>query len=275
MHKLSIITVNLNNANGLRKTIQSVINQTSDNFEYLVIDGGSNDGSVDVIKQYADRIAYWVSEKDKGIYNAMNKGIRHATGDYCQFINSGDYLVNETVIERMIAALPDCSILYGNMLKLLPNRKIYRDRGPAGRPVTFLTFYRGTLNHSPAYIKRSLFKKFGYYDESLKIVSDWKFYLIAVGLNNEPVAYRDVDVTIFDMNGISNINNKIEKFERRKVLESLIPTNILKDYDNNWFLIEQITRINKYKPLYSIFYFIERIIARLERFCKKGKYYHF
>ena len=83
----SIITINFNNCDGLRRTIESVVNQTNDNYEYIVIDGGSTDGSVDVIQKYSDRISYWVSEKDDGIYNAMNKGVRHAHGDYCLFLN--------------------------------------------------------------------------------------------------------------------------------------------------------------------------------------------
>src|SRR4051812_22804100 len=102
MPRLSIITINYNNVSGLRKTVESVVNQTSQDFEYIVIDGGSTDGSVDVLKQYAKKIKYWISEPDKGIYNAQNKGILKATGEYCHFINSGDYLVKNDVIEKML-----------------------------------------------------------------------------------------------------------------------------------------------------------------------------
>ncbi|MDR2910496.1 MAG: glycosyltransferase [Bacteroidales bacterium] len=92
--KLSIITINLNNVAGLQKTIESVVKQTFTDYEYIVIDGGSTDGSADIIKQHANKITYWVSEPDKGIYNAMNKGIRVAKGEYCLFLNSGDWLIN-------------------------------------------------------------------------------------------------------------------------------------------------------------------------------------
>lgn len=95
--KLSIITINYNNREGLRKTIESVVAQTTREFEYIVIDGGSTDGSVDVIKEFSDYIDYWVSEPDKGIYNAMNKGVKVAHGDYCQFLNSGDWLYDSNV----------------------------------------------------------------------------------------------------------------------------------------------------------------------------------
>ena len=111
--KLSIITINLNNAAGLRKTIESVVNQTFTDYEYLIIDGGSTDGSVEVIKEFADKITYWVSEPDKGIYNAMNKGILKARGEYLQFLNSGDWLVDNEVLFRVFSLNHFEDILYG------------------------------------------------------------------------------------------------------------------------------------------------------------------
>jgi len=118
--KLSIITVNLNNAEGLRKTIESVVTQTFTDFEYIIIDGGSTDGSVEIIKLYADKITYWVSEPDKGIYNGMNKGIMVAKGEYCQFLNSGDWLVNENVLKEVFA---DVDIVYGDLK--IPNGNFF------------------------------------------------------------------------------------------------------------------------------------------------------
>ena len=112
MTKLSIITINRNNAAGLRKTIESVVSQTYTDFEYIIIDGASTDGSVEVIKEYAEATLpcgeglgerlYWVSEPDKGIYNAMNKGILKAQGEYLLFLNSGDWLVDKDVIKSFI-----------------------------------------------------------------------------------------------------------------------------------------------------------------------------
>jgi glycosyltransferase involved in cell wall biosynthesis len=269
MPKLSIITINRNNAEGLRKTIESVINQTSKAFEYIVIDGASTDKSLEVIKQYKDKITYWISEPDKGIYNAMNKGIIKAKGEYCQFLNSGDVLVANDVIEQMLFNMPDTSIVIGNMLKSLANGKIYKDRGSAAKEISMFTFYRGTLNHSPAFIKRDLFDKYGFYDETLKIASDMKWYLIAVGLNNETVLYRDIDVTLFDMNGISTTNTTLDKSERRQVLEELIPKSILADYDKYWFAIEQTNRINKYKFIKLFVWFVERLLFKFEKWISK------
>jgi glycosyltransferase involved in cell wall biosynthesis len=322
--QLSIITVNLNNAPGLRKTIESIANQTSRDFEHIIIDGGSTDGSVDVIRAFTDipqgvyvsqdqievkvkvkkpvkvegkvegelnsdhfpislprslalslphslapslsrSITYWISEPDKGIYHAMNKGIKVAKGDYCQFLNSGDTLVSSDVTERMLQNVNDCSILIGNMLKRMPHGKVYKDKSKAFQKPTFLTFYRGTLNHSPAYIKRNLFDKYGLYDEALRIVSDWKWYLIVIGLSNEPVVYTDIDVSLFDMSGISNSNHEAEKKERKKVLMELVPANILVDYETNWRLIEQAKRINRYKLSRWVFWLVERSLFKWQK----------
>lgn len=266
--KLSIITVNLNNAAGLRRTVESVVAQTSRDFEYIVIDGGSTDGSMEVISEFKDRITWWVSEPDGGIYAGMNKGIRAASGTYCQFLNSGDRLAGPGVIERMLATLPDCAIYYGNMLKEMPGGKLLRDHGCRGE-VTMFTFYRGTLNHSPALIKRSLFDRYGLYDETLRIVSDWKFYLVTVGLHNEPVRYTDTDVTIFEMTGISNTNRILEKEERRKTLEELLPASILADYDLHHRSIEQATRLNRCGITKFMAWLLDRLIFKYEKLCHR------
>lgn len=265
MPKLSIITINLNNANGLEKTIESVIFQTSNDFEYIIIDGGSTDGSIEILKKYEEHITFWISEPDTGIYHAMNKGIKQAKGEYCQFLNSGDYLANKDVTGKMLKDMPKCSILYGNMIKLLANGKKYIDKNAAGKPLTFLNFYKGTLNHSCSYIKRELFEKYGLYDENLKIVSDWKFYLQTIVKGNEPVLYKNIDVSIFDMQGISNTSANIEKEERNKVLCELIPTAIIKDYEKYWFEIYRIERLNRYWLTKKIFWIIERMLFKLEK----------
>ena len=101
MPQLSIITINYNNLAGLQKTFESVFNQTFQDFEYIVIDGGSTDGSKELIEQYHDKIDYWVSEPDSGIYNAMNKGIVRANGEYLQFLNSGDSLLGENILKNV------------------------------------------------------------------------------------------------------------------------------------------------------------------------------
>jgi glycosyltransferase involved in cell wall biosynthesis len=261
--KLSIITINMNNAHGLRKTIESVISQTFKDFEYIIIDGGSIDGSIEIIRKYASQISYFLSEPDKGIYHAMNKGIKQAKGEFCQFLNSGDLLATPTSTDLILSEMPDCSILYGNMFKQMPGGKIiYNKDIPLD---SFLSFYLGTLNHSPVYIKRSLFERYGLYDENLKIVADWKFFLIAIMLNNEKVCYRDVDVTCFDMTGISSTNSILKEAERREVLKALLPVKILADYDKYANGILQIRRINRYKITRWLVWFIERLLFKWEK----------
>ena len=268
---LSIITINYNNGVGLAKTMQSVWSQTIKDFEYIVVDGASSDDSVGFIRQYSEcfgKLLKWVSEPDKGIYNAMNKGIKMASGDYVQFLNSGDCLAADDVVMRMLDALksngnPD--ILYGNMLKDMPNGTILRDRCFAGQDITFLGFYTGTLNHSPAYIRRDLFDKYGLYDESLKIVSDWKWYLQAIVLGEEKPVYTDIDVTLFDMHGISETNKELDKAERKKVLSVLINPSILADYDRWALPIDRMKRLQRHPWAYRLVWLLERCLFKLEK----------
>jgi glycosyltransferase involved in cell wall biosynthesis len=272
---LAIITINRNNAAGLEKTMRSVLSQTCRDFEYVVVDGASTDGSVDVIcdleGSFEGRLK-WVSEPDKGIYNAMNKGIGMASGDYIQILNSGDCLVSNDVTGRMLEALKKSgypSILYGNMLKDMPGGKILKDRSFAGRKITFLDFYDATLNHSPVYIRKSLFEKYGLYDESLKIVSDWKWYLQAIILGEEKPVYTDIDVTLFDMNGISETNLGLRDQEKSLEMSRMIPETILADYKAWSFHIDQMKRLKRHPWAYKLVWFLERCLFKWEKMKRK------
>ena len=268
--KLSIITINRNNAAGLEKTMCSVASQPFREFEYVVIDGASTDGSVDVIKKYEPQFTClkWVSEPDKGIYNAMNKGIRMASGDYIQFLNSADALASDEVTEKMLAALEEKgnpTILYGNMIKCFPDGRKLVDKCFAGQEITMLGMFTGTLNHDPAYIRRDLFEKYGYYDESMKIVSDWKWYLQAIILGDEKPRYVDMEVTLFDMTGISETNKELDKTERKQVLVQLFPKTILADYERFAFPIDQIKRLQRHPWAYKLVWFLERCLFKIEK----------
>lgn len=268
--KLSIITINRNNAAGLEKTLQSVTDQTFKEFEYIVVDGASTDGSVEVIKRYESKFAHlkWVSEPDKGIYNAMNKGIRMASGDYIQILNSADCLSAPEVTQRMLAELErqgNPAILYGNMVKCFPDGRRMVDKCFAGQEITMLGMFTGTLNHDPAYIRRDLFEKYGYYDEGLKIVSDWKWYQQAIILGGEKPQYVDMDVTLFDMTGISETNKELDKAERKQVLEQLFPRTVLADYERYAFPIDQIKRLKRHPWAYKLVCFLERCLFKVEK----------
>lgn len=305
--KLSIITINFNNAEGLERTLNSVLTQTYGEIEHIIVDGASTDNSVDVIKEYVQRVnseerivnsgrtIVWTSEPDKGIYNAMNKGIEIAFGkrivnalnrserredknkelpDYIQILNSGDMLAAPDVTERMIDALRNgangenganggVEILYGNMIK-----KDYGTGKVIGKSreveYSLRNYYSGTMNHDCCYFRRDLFETYGLYDENLKIVSDWKWFLQAIGLGHVKPEYVDIDVTIFDASGISETNLALRNQERRQVLEELLPPAILADYDAHAFEIEQMNRLRR-RHLYGLVYFIERVLFKLEK----------
>ena len=468
--KLSIITINYNNAEGLKKTLASVASQTYRNIEHIIIDGGSTDGSVDVIREYekaypqplperrgeepthdtfasvwgahtadstqydllkanaeknrknpteaesilwdmlkgnniglhfrrqhiildyivdficiekglvieldggyhndpeqkeyderrtahlqqlgytelrfaneelltnpdaviarikevaislpslqgrgGERLIIWTSEPDKGIYNAMNKGIEIALGkrvvnsfnrselinddhtsnithqtsqeslndnrstlnelqsDYIQILNSGDILASPDVTERMMNALHSfirstlndkigAPILYGNMIKkdYITGKILGKSRETE---YSLRQYFSSTMNHDCCYFRRDLFETYGLYDENLKIVSDWKWFLQAIGLGKVKPVYVDIDVTIFDASGISETNLELRNKERRQVLEEVLPPAILADYDKYAFPMEQYNRMKKYH-LWPIAYFMERVLFKFEK----------
>lgn len=274
--KVSIVTINYNNAEGLRKTLASVATQTYRDIEHIIIDGGSTDESVDAIKDYvADNpkresffkhTVNWVSEHDNGIYNAMNKGIKKATGAYIQLLNSGDIFAASDVVERMVAEIEKAEypeLLYGNMIK-----KDYTTGKILGKSreveYSLRQYYASTMNHDCCYFRRDLFETYGLYDENLKIVSDWKWFLQAIGLGKVKPVYVDIDVTIFDANGISETNLELRNKERRQVLEDVLPPTVLADYDKHAFDMEQMDRLRK-RHLYWFVYFIERVLFKFEK----------
>lgn len=269
--KLSIVTINYNNAEGLRKTLASVASQSYSNIEHVIIDGGSTDGSVDVIKDYVNQwMKYdilWVSEKDKGIYNAINKGILRAAGDYIQILNSGDLLASDDAIEHMMEELKKNDypeLLYGNAVDVYEGNRLSK-HGPHIE-YSFKTLYNSTYPHDSTFFRRNLFseERYGLYDENLKIVSDWKWYLMAIGLGNVKPVYVDFDVTLFDVTGISSTHKSLDEQERRQVLEEVLPPAILKDLDNYALPISQYKRLKKHH-LWGVVYFIERVLFKLEK----------
>ena len=274
---LTIITINYNNAAGLQKTVESVVNQTSLDFEYIIIDGASTDASLEfpeAINYKLKTINYkLLSEPDSGIYNAMNKGIRMATGDYIHFLNSGDYLVDEQVVEKMLNEVKrfclefSLDILIGNVIRVRPDGK--RRYKQNTEELSLYTFYSGTIEHTSAYIRRALFDQFGLYDESLSIVSDWKWYLQVAGLRKANVHFTKIYVTCFDTTGISSTNLKLDKAERRQVIEELLPAPILADYDKFAFDIAQMQRLKKHPLVYKMVWFVERLLFKFEKWSIK------
>ena len=221
----TIITINYNNKEGLLRTIKSVVSQSFRDFEYIVIDGNSTDGSREVIEKYADTINYWVSEPDSGIYNAMNKGIKAAHGDYLSFLNSGDYFFDNKVLENTRPHLK-ADIVHGKMFEESTSMFPYL----TNRPPTMAYLYESSMQHPSCFFRRELFKD-SLYDENYRIVSDWKFYIEKLIFQNCSFAFMPVTVAVFEGGGVSEAQKEKNEAERRDVLEKLIPPRILQDYE--------------------------------------------
>ena len=224
--KITVITINYNNRYGLEKTIDSIVNQSCKNFEFIVIDGGSDDGSKELLLQNDKEITYWVSESDDGIYHAMNKGIQLSRGEYCIFMNSGDTFYDLMVLERVRPFLNGTDVVYGNT--------VYTDgkiRKSADEPPYFSFFFVSSFSHQSTFIRTELLKN-QLYDETLKIVADWKFFLQTLIIGSGTFKAIDITVALYDANGISSTNKKLYEIEREQVLTSLFPQWMLDDYKN-------------------------------------------
>ena len=210
--KLSIITINYNNAEGLKRTLESVAAQTDKEFEHIIVDGASADESVEVIKEYVAKVdsrkskvdrVKWVSEPDTGIYNAMNKGLKMAHGEYVLMLNSGDFLVDEHVIERIMPELHTEDMIQGNLIKEYKDKNV-RDNGYGRSELSFFDVMDANFLHQAMFIKLRTMAQYGYYDDSYKKGGDTYFLITALGLGNATYRYVDIDVANFDMNGITN-----------------------------------------------------------------------
>lgn len=244
--KLSIITINLNNVIGLRKTIESVSSQTSDNYEHIIIDGGSTDGSVDIIKQfleneeYARHVTFWCSEKDSGVYEAMNKGIDKASGDYCLMLNSGDYFYDCNVLKMINMLKFDEDIVYFNVLMRKNNKEIIY-KYPDELNENLIVGSRFMVNHQSMLIKISL-QKSNYYNINYRIVSDYEFFIKAI--LEIKCSYRHIDSIMCSVDfetGISSTNIELRDEEMVDVVFNYLTKKISTDkklvylyYDYNY-----------------------------------------
>ena len=267
--KYSIITVNLNNACGLEDTIKSVINQTCHNYEYLIIDGGSTDNSKSIIEQYNSQIDYWVSEPDKGIFNAMNKGIKASKGDYLIFMNSGDCFYDKNVLEQSLNYLGSDFVI--GDIKRKDNNELLRYELS---DISMMTFYKGAIPHQATFHKRSLFEN-SLYDEKLKISSDWKFFFQKIIFENSSYTIMPVVVSLFDTTGISNTNSDLASEERIQIISEKLPARIIKDYERyknkECEMLELIPQFKYTRNLNRIITELTKTLLKLYKIIKQQK----
>ena len=250
---LSIITVNLNNKCGLQKTIDSVIAQTYKDFEWIIIDGGSTDGSKELIEKYGNYISHWVSEPDKGIYNGMNKGITVSNGEYLLFMNSGDKIYDENVLTRTIPLLLGEDYYVGD--QYFSGTILRPNLSAVGHLCNILTF--SYIPHQSTFIHRKIFNKYGLYREDLQIVSDWWLFYNSILLDNAIVERLPFVVSEFEGNGISSTPIGMEEIHQLLSTKPRIQY-LAQFYKDNSELIESIRAKRWIFFLFRAYYFLYR-----------------
>lgn len=212
---VSVITICLNEQESLRETCESICCQISNEFEWIVIDGGSTDGSLEIFEKYRERIAVFISEKDSGVYDAMNKGIGQASGDYFVFLNAGDCFFREDII-KLIKEAPRVDLIVGDLACIDANGETKIKKFQEPLPRNFLR--HNMLPHQATFFNSRLFKKFGLYDTSYRIAGDYEYYcrLIREGIT---IKHIPVVFSSFNLGGISSTERSrtLRKIENHRV----------------------------------------------------------
>jgi len=246
--KISIITVVRNEENTIEDTILSVINQTWQDIEYIIIDGKSTDKTLDIISKYKDKIASVISEPDSGIYNAMNKGIKIATGDFLIFLNGNDTFYENKTIENCAKAIqkyPDCKMLIGNVRYTNRDYTYYMPEIKYHNNIrTIYDWIDKKYNHQAIFYSKKVFEKYGLYNENLKMLSD-NLLNLEVIKNKEHIIYTNAIISNFALGGFSsNFDNILLLKEENKI--------IAKKSKVNWFVKNIIKTVKYFLPdIYS------------------------
>lgn len=268
---LSIITINYNNNNGLRKTIESVVSQSFHDFEYIIIDGASTDGSVVSIKELTDNNTsipcYWTSEPDNGIYNAMNKGIAKSHGEYLLFLNSGDFLVEEDVLNRVFSHKCYADVLCARCYVSDNGERIWTSPLPPNH-ITLGWLYWNGMMHQSTFIRRSLFDSIGLYDETFKWLADFQFWYKAFIYNDASSQSIDVITTDYNLDGTSSLSRSSKEYiyeeswpGRQPVLKNVLPD--YKEWEKDKAIVNQYGWIDSHKWLRSLLSIIRKVYKHL------------
>jgi glycosyltransferase involved in cell wall biosynthesis len=205
--KISIITVCRNSEKTIETTIKSVLSQTYKNIEYIIIDGDSKDKTKDIVLSYGDRISKFVSEPDKCLWEAMNKAIRLATGDFLYFINSDDYIFDRNVIDdtvKVILEKPELDFIYGDVEIRESKKKAIIQKSPCPTEIIESMILRGTIPHVGSFIKSDLFQKIGIYNENHKIASDYEWITKLMQDQTVNIFYFPRVIASFSAGGLSS-----------------------------------------------------------------------
>lgn len=242
--KITVITISYNNLNGLKRTIPSVLAQTYTGYEYIVIDGGSTDGSKEYL-QSQERIDYWVSEPDTGVYNAMNKGLEHAHGEYCIFMNSGDHFFSALSLEQAVPLLQGADFYTGGTI-CIDGDKVYSWLPPS--KITLELMLKGALSHQATFSKTAVLKRHKF-NENNKIVSDWELVFDEWYYNKCTYEAITPMIASFYMDGISNTDKGLDKEERKKVIGRIIGRKKVKYEQRNGDEKKEQKRIRRREKL--------------------------
>ena len=199
-HKVSIITVCYNSAKTIEQTIKSVFGQTYKNIEYIIIDGGSTDGTLDIIKKHESQLGYWVSEPDNGIYDAMNKGLAKVTGDIVGIINSDDWY-DEKTVENVIARFSqgDCDVVHGDIVRVYEDIDLQVRCQPAADEHIW---HKTAFYHPTWFVKKSIYDKYGFFRSEFIIAGDYELTL-RLYTNGVKFRYLPDDLVYFRIGGAS------------------------------------------------------------------------
>lgn len=261
MKKLTIITINFNHKAGLKRTIGSVVNQTFTDYEWIVVDGGSTDGSKELLERYQEHFAWWCSEPDDGVYNAMNKGIKHATGEYINFMNAGDLFASPTILDEILSKPHNADVLYGRMVVGAIDGDEYWSNMMKPR-LRWFDFYNCTLNHQSTFTKREMFLKHGLFDESYKVYADWRHFAQIIGVEKVTSEYIPLIISIYEGGGISATQAETCKKELARLRQEVYPTinsGILRELNQ----LDTILSCKVTKFLFKQLYYSNKLMQKL------------
>lgn len=244
--QLSIITVNYNNKFGLEQTIKSIQEQKTKSFEYIVVDGASTDGSVELLNQNTNIIDITISEEDNGIYNAMNKGINYANGDYCLFLNSGDTLYDCNTISNILPLLGMADFMTGDTICIMPDTSARIWKAPSYLTLYIMAIY--SLSHQATFIRTSLLKDRPY-REDLKIVSDWEQMFYELIIKDRTYKRINLPICNFEYGGVSSSKPELREKERKIVLSEHFSERVQNDIVRPNLLV-RIAMLAEYKSGY-------------------------